>query len=161
MIERDKSDFAEALAEFLGFFGKRTTDFDVGAWYGALKRFELNAIRRAFKNHAEQTADYRAPKPAMIAGMLRETAEKTARPTPAEYMQARPEIEAIIERDGLRRRKDESGPEYRNRMRAYMRGKLGMGVAKIGLPAGLMDDEPVYREPGEDDDYGEAINGQT
>lgn len=136
MLTKDnESQFRESMESFMKFFNKQVTEFDIGVWWSALKRFDMLDIRRAMAEYSSTTTSHMTPKPAAVKALIRAPEDK--REHEPHQLQARPEIETIIQNNGLRRRAGEDEPAYRNRMRAYIREKAGGGF----LPDRIMKDE--------------------
>lgn len=136
MLTRDSEpQFRESLESFMRFFNKQCSDFDVGVWWSALKRFDLMQIRIAFADYAKNTTSHMTPKPAAIRALIAEPREQEIKQAPS--IEPRPEILAIMQRDGLSIQAGESSAAFRNRMRSYIRNKIGGNF----LPDHLMRDE--------------------
>lgn len=71
MIERDRPEFAEIVATVYGFYGRDATPSALDIWWGAMRPFDLAAVRKAFGQHVmnPDTGQF-LPKPADVVKML-------------------------------------------------------------------------------------------
>ncbi len=71
MHDNDRPAFARLLTDVLSYYGKDISEFVLGVHWDALKRYDIDAVSRAFSVHAQDPDRGQfAPKPADILRLL-------------------------------------------------------------------------------------------
>lgn len=71
MRDEDKPSFAELVQAVYAFYGKDVSPFALDVWWSALRRFDLDAVQRAFSLHCQDPDRGQwLPKPADIVRLL-------------------------------------------------------------------------------------------
>lgn len=71
MIDGDKAEFADLVADVYAFYRQDVSEFFLGVWWEAMRPYELAAIRKAFGQHAvNPDTGHFLPKPGDVVKML-------------------------------------------------------------------------------------------
>lgn len=74
MTPRDSDEFSELMTQALAFYRQDASDFALGVWWEACRRFELEQVRKALTAHAmDPERGQFAPKPADLVRQLQGT----------------------------------------------------------------------------------------
>ena len=74
MTPEDRQRFAELIADVLGFYGQKVSQFGLGVWWQACQPFEFQAVQRALGRHAmDPERGQFAPKPADLVRQMQGT----------------------------------------------------------------------------------------
>jgi hypothetical protein len=79
MQQSDYDEFVGMVSAVTELYGKAASEFTIGIWWAALRRYDLSAIRQAFDRHVRNpdTGQF-APKPADLIRMMGGTTQDSA-----------------------------------------------------------------------------------
>lgn len=79
MTQDDYEDFAGMVGGITELYGRATSEFAITIWWGALRQYDLAAVRQAFDRHVRNPDSGQfAPKPADLIRMMGGTTQDSA-----------------------------------------------------------------------------------
>ncbi|MDN2710626.1 DUF6475 domain-containing protein [Janthinobacterium sp. SUN118] len=79
MTQDDYEDFAGMVGGITELYGRATSEFAIAIWWGALRQYDLAAVRQAFDRHVRNPDSGQfAPKPADLIRMMGGTTQDSA-----------------------------------------------------------------------------------